>query len=82
MVEYGLLAEAQHKVLGILLKKSIHGNVDVVIKFFKLLSNHAVKTMGMKQCQAVPCVLYKLDEKHELMLIMSVAIDDCDVRGI
>jgi len=66
----------------ILLKKSMHVNVDAAIKFFKILSKHAVKTMGMNQSQAVPCAFYKLDEKDELVLIMSATVDDCAVDGL
>ena len=49
MVECGFLAEAQRKVLGILLKKSMHSNVDAAIKFFKLSSKWMVELMDMKQ---------------------------------
>ena len=82
MVECGFLTEAQRKVLGILLKKSMYGNVDAAIKFFKLLSKWMVESMGMKQSQADPCVFYKLDEKDELMLMVSVTVDDCAVTGL
>ena len=56
MVECGFLTEAQRKVLGILLKKSMHGNVNATINFFKLLSKWTVESMGMNQSQTDPCV--------------------------
>ena len=76
------LTEAQRKVLGILLKKFLHGNVDAAIKLFKLLSKWMVESIDMKQLQADPCVFCKLDEKNELMLMISVTIDDCAVTGL
>ncbi len=82
MVECGFLTEAQRKGLGILLKKSMYGNVDAAIKFFKLLSKWMVESMDMKQSQADPCVFYKLNDEDELMLMVSVTVDDCAVTGL
>ena len=31
--------------------------------------------MGIKQSYADPCVFFKLNEKHKLMLIMSITVD-------
>ena len=49
MVECGSITEAQRKILGILLKKSIHGTVDVSVKIFELLSKNVVETMEVNQ---------------------------------
>ena len=55
----------------------MYGNVDAAIKFFKLLGRWLCDEMKMNQSQADPCVFYKLDEKEELMLIVSVKVKNC-----
>jgi hypothetical protein len=81
LVACGFMTEAQRKTLAILLKKSMYGNVDAAIKFFKLLAEH-MKKMEMKQSLADPCVFYKLDANGELLLMVSVTVDDCAVTGL
>ena len=56
----------------------MNGNVDAEIKFFRVFSKWMVESMSMKKSQADPCVFWKLDEKNELMLIVSVTVDNCD----
>ena len=51
LVACGFMTKAQRKILAILLKKSMYGNVDAAIKFFKLLAEH-MKKMEMKQSLA------------------------------
>ena len=47
IVEHGFRTEVQRKVLETLINKSMRGDVDVSIKFFKLLSKHLFESMGM-----------------------------------
>jgi len=81
LVACGFMTEEQRKTLAILLKKSMYGNVDAAIKFFKLLAEQ-MKNMKMKQSLADPCVFYKLDANDELELMVSVTVDDCAVTGL
>jgi len=81
LVACGFMTEAQRKILAILLKKSMYGNVDAEFKFFKLLAEH-MKKMEMKQSLADPCVFYKLDANGELELMVSGTVDDCAVTGL
>jgi hypothetical protein len=82
MVACGFLTERQRKMLAILLKKSMYGNVDAAIKLFTLLTSWLCNNMFMKQSQADPCVFFKLDEKEELKLLVSVTVDDCAITGL
>ena len=56
LVACSFMTEEQRKTLVILMKKSMYGNVDAAIKFFKLLAEQ-MKNMKMKQSLADPCVL-------------------------
>ena len=82
MVTCGSITEEQRKRLAILLLKSMYGNVDAAVKFFKLLSRWMVDNMKMKQSLADPCVFYKLDANDKLELLVSVTVDDCAVTGL
>ena len=82
LVSCGFLTEQQRKELAILLKNSMYGNVDAAIKFFKLLAKWIRENMKMKQSQSDPCVFYKLDDDGELLLMVSVTVDDCAVTGM
>ena len=62
MVDCGFLTERQHKMLYFLLKKSMYGNVDAAIKFFKHLTGWLCNHMLMNQSQADPYVFFKLNE--------------------
>ena len=81
MVACGFITEEQQKNMAILLKKSMYGNVDAAIKFFNFFGKWLCNEMKMLQSLADPCVFYKFDEKDELMLIVSVTVDDCAVTG-
>ena len=82
MVACGFITEEQRRTLAILLKNSMYGNVDAAIKFFKLLTDWLCESMKMQQSQADPCVFYKHDENDELMLMVSVTVDDCAITGL
>ena len=83
MVTCGFMTEQQQKQHAIQLLKSMYGNVDAAIKFFKTLTSHLIdpNNMNMKQSQADPCVFYKFDVKNKLTLIVSVTVDDCAITG-
>ena len=41
-----------------------------------------MKKMEKKQSLADPCVFYKLDANDELLLMVSVTVNDCAVTGL
>ena len=47
MVVYGFMTEEQRKKSAIQLLKSMYGNVDAAIKFFKIVSAHVTEKNGM-----------------------------------
>ena len=61
--------------------KSMYGNVDAAIRFFKTLTSHVTDKngMNMQQSQADPCVFYKFDENENLILMVSVTVNDCAI---
>ena len=84
MVVCGFMTEEERKRSAILLLKSMYGNVDAAIKFFKELVKHITdkKDMNMKQSLADPCVFYRLDETEKLDLLVTVTVDDCAITGL
>ena len=84
MVECGFLTEEQRLDTAIQLMKSMYGNVDAAIKFFKTLSSHLTKKdgMNMSQSKSDPCVFFKKNSKNELILIVSITVDDCAITGL
>ena len=84
MVACGFMTEEQRKRTAIKVEKSMYGNVDALIKFFKLLASHVTNNKGMNmfQSEADPCVFYKLDEERNLILMVSVTVYDCAVTGM
>ena len=83
MVTCGFMTEQQQKQHAIQLLKSMYGNVDTAIKFFKTLTSHLIdpNNMNMKQSQADPYVFYKFDVKNKLTLIVSVTVGGCAITG-
>ena len=83
MVLCGFMTEEQRKKTAIQLIKSMCGNVDAAMKFFKLLSEHLTQenVMNVTQSKTDPCVFYKLNDDNKLILILSVAVDDCAISG-
>ena len=83
MVICGFMTEEERKNTAIQLMKSMYGNVDAAIKFFKILAEHITnpKGMNMHQSLADPCVFLKFDNENKLILIVSVTVDDCAVTG-
>ena len=83
MVACGFMTENQRKQTAIKLLKSMYGNVDAAIKFFKTLTKHITQDedLKLKQSKTDPCVFYKLSSNNSLMLIVSVTVDDCAITG-
>ena len=83
MIVCGFMTEEQRQSTAIHLVKSMYGNVDAAIKFFKTLTAHITDKKGtnMQQLLADPCVFYKFDNDKNLILMVSVTVDDCAITG-
>jgi len=69
--------------MTIKLTKSMYGNVDAAIKFFKTLTELLTDEDGMtmKQSKVDPCLFY-LHKDDELKLIVTVTVDDCAIASL
>ena len=63
--------------------KSMYGNVDAAIKFVKTLTSHITDKngMNMQQLQADSLDFYKLKKINNLILMVSVTVDDCAITS-
>ena len=83
MVTCSFLTEEERNSMAIRLVKSMYGNVDAAIKFFKTLTELVTDEDGMniKQSEVDPCLFY-LVKDDELKLIVTVTVDDCAISGL
>ena len=83
MVTCGFLTEEERQRMAIRLKKSMYGNVDAAIKFFKTLIELVTHKdgMAMEQSKVDPCMFYLIKD-DELKLIVTVTVDDCAISGL
>ena len=83
MVACGFMTENERKTHAIKLLKSMYGNVDAAIKFFKLLTDHLTDPngMNMNQSKADPCLFY-LMKNDKLTLIVTITVDDSAISGL
>ena len=83
LVLCGFMTEEERKNYAIKLTKSMYGNVDAAIKFFKTLVEVVTEEdgMNMKQSDVDPCLFY-LHKDDKLKLIVTVIVDDCAVSGL
>jgi hypothetical protein len=66
------------------LGKSMYGNVDAALRFFRrILKEHltVVRHIGMKNSQSDPCVLYLKDDNGRTRLIVTSHAHDCIIAG-
>ena len=80
----GFMTEEQRLESAILLERSIYGNVDAAIKFFKTLTTHLTNKNGMNMVQSAtdPCLFFEFNDDKKLILIVIVTVDDCAVTGL
>ena len=81
MVELGFLTREESENFVIELLNSMYGNVDAALKFHKELVTFLVDECAMIQSLCDPCLLFKLNEKKELILIATTTVDDCAISG-
>ena len=65
----------------ILLLKSMYGNVDAAIRFFRTYRRHLLEKMKLEQSQADPCVFFKKNAKGMTVLIAITHVDDTLLIG-
>jgi hypothetical protein len=82
MLDLGFASEQDLEKNCIELLKSIYGNVDAAIRFFKTYKKHLVEKMGMIQSLADPCVFYKKNEAGRTVLIAICFVDDTLLIGL
>lgn len=82
MLELGFASEKDIEENCIQLLKSMYGNVDAAIRFFRTYRKHLMEQMHMKQSLADPCVFYKKDDSGRTILIAICFVDDTLLFGL
>ena len=80
MVELGFITQEEADQYAIELQNSMYGNVDAALKFFDLFTKYLVNECGMTQSKCDPCLLF-MTKENELILIMTITVDDCAISG-
>ncbi len=81
MFELGFIDEKDIDENCILLLKSMYGNVDAAIRFFRTYRRHLLEKMKLEQSQADPCVFFKKNAKGMTVLIAITHVDDTLLIG-
>jgi hypothetical protein len=77
MLELRFITKEEFKESCIELMRSMYGNIDAAIKFFKTYKKHLLMVIGLIRSMADPCVFYKKDEQGQrTVLIATVFVDD------
>jgi hypothetical protein len=80
--EMGFATQEDLKKFCLHLLKSMYGNVDVALQFFKTYSTHLTgPMMEVQQSLADPCVFYKRNENNKTVLIAVCFVDDTLLVG-
>ena len=75
MTELGQIDEETRRRMCLRLLKTIYGNVDAALRFYKAYSNYLMKEMGMTRSQADACLFFLKDESGKTILITSCHVD-------
>lgn len=81
MDELGFVTTEEMQSHCIELGKSMYGNVDAALRFFRTLKEHLTVHIGMINSRSDPCVFYLKDENGETKLIVASHVDDCIMVG-
>jgi hypothetical protein len=81
MDELGFVTRNEMYTHCVELRKSMYGNVDAALRFFRTLKEHLTKNIGMMNSKSDPCVFYLKDDKGETILIVATHVDDCIMAG-
>jgi hypothetical protein len=82
MKEMGFASQDDIDKYCIQLLKSMYGNVDAAIRFFKTYKKHLTEEMGMTQSLTDPCVFYKRNKAGRTVLIAICFVDDTLLFGL
>ena len=63
------------------LQKSIYGNKDAAILFFRELTAYLRDPIGLEPCDADPCIFYRKDGAGNLVLLLLTYVDDTIILG-
>ena len=81
MVHLGFITEEDREQYCIEQLKSMYGNSDAALIYFKLFKSHVVDgEMGMEQSLADPCVFFK-KENGKVVLVAVCHVDDNAIAG-
>lgn len=75
IVQLGFITEEEKELYCIEQMKSMYGNSDAALIYFRLYKKHLIDTMGMIQSLTDPCVFYK-KESDKVVLIAVCHVDD------
>jgi hypothetical protein len=82
MLELGFATQEDLDEYCLRLLKSMYGNVDAALRFFKTYSAHIMgPAMGMKQSLADPCVFYIRNAAGQTILVAVCFVDDTLLVG-
>ena len=81
MQRLGFISEEEEKTKCIKLIKSMYGNVDAALRWMKAFVKLCTsKEIGCEQSAVDPCLLFKKDEKGNLILLIAVYVDDTSLK--
>ena len=81
MLELGFITQEEHNGYCIKLEKSMYGNVDAALKYFKVYSKYLREEMKMIQSETDPCIFFIKNEQSETELIAAIYVDDTMLVG-
>jgi hypothetical protein len=81
MFKLGFIDEKYIDENCIQLLKSMYGNVEAAICFFRTYRFHLIKKMNLVQSKADPCVFFKKDPADTAVLIAITHMDDTLLIG-
>jgi hypothetical protein len=81
MDDLGFVTTEEMQSNCIELRKSMYGNVDAALRFFRTLKEHLTVHIGMRNSQSDPCVFYLKDDDGKTRLIVASHVDDCIMVG-
>jgi hypothetical protein len=81
MDELGFVTEQEMHAHCVEQGKSMYGNVDASLRFFRTLKEHLTKNIGMKNSKTDPCVFYLKDDNGETKLTVASHVDNCMMAG-
>lgn len=82
MRRLGFISEEEEKTKCIKLIRSMYGNVDAALRWMKAFVKLCIsEEIGCEQSAVDPCLLFKKDEKGNLILLIAVYVDDVLIAG-